>query len=571
MKPNITIPSKIKAVADTLERNGYSAYFVGGCVRDLLLSREPKDWDITTNASPEQIQSLFAHTFYENEYGTVGVVIDGQDATGTENSVGSHATNPSNVSRETHSRVTREPALDQMAELSHFKSSSIDYSPDAVVSTNSVTREPGPSLNSVATDVVTREPNTTQRPTVVEVTPYRKEGSYSDKRHPDNVSFEASLEEDLSRRDFTVNALAYSVSKGQIVDLHKGQDDVLKKTLRAVGEPRKRFEEDALRMLRAVRLASELNFAIEADTQEAIVVNAHLIKEIATERITDEFSKMLMSANPAPAMQICHQLGLLKYFIPELEEGIGIEQRGEHIYDVWEHNLRSLQHAANRGWSFNVRLAALLHDVAKPATRERDTTRNIWTFHGHDVVGAKMAKRIMQRLKFSRETTEVVVKLVRYHLFFSDVDKITLSAVRRMVRNVGPELVWELMKLRACDRIGTGRPKEAPYRLRKYEAMIEEAMRAPLTVGMLKIDGARLMAVTGETPGPRLGWTLHALLEEVLDNPELNTATYLETRALELMRLKTSELEALGEKGRERKGVHEQHEIGKIRRRHKVS
>ena len=518
----LNIPQRIAEVASTLEKAGFEAYLVGGCVRDILLSREPKDWDITTNARPEQIQDLFPRTFYENDFGTVGVVVEeGND---------SHVTNDANLSRETHDYVPHELSTE-------------------------VTREP------------VEEKLHTE---VVEVTPYRIEGKYSDYRHPDEVKFSNNLEDDLKRRDFTINALAYDVSKGQIVDLYKGQGDILRKTLRAVGNPTDRFQEDALRMLRAVRFAGELGFTIESDTQQAIVDCAGLLEQIAMERIKDEFSKMLMTANPAPTVQICHQLGLLKYFLPELEEGLGIEQRGEHLYDVWEHNLRSLQHAANRRWPFHVRLAALLHDVGKPKTRLRDEVRSMWTFHGHDVVGGHMTKRIMERLKFSRETTEAVTKLVRYHLFFSDVDKITLSAVRRMVRNVGPERIWDLMKVRACDRIGTGRPKEAPYRLRKYEAMIEEAMRAPVTVGMLKINGGRIMEVTGEKPGPKIGFTLHALLEEVLDNPELNTADYLEQQARKLVGLPEEELKKLGEQGKEKRGELEEEAVHEIRKRHHV-
>jgi hypothetical protein len=178
-----------------------------------------------------------------------------------------------------------------------------------------------------------------------------------------------------------------------------------------------------------------------------------------------------------------------------------------------------------------------------------------------------MAAKILARLKFSKKEIDVITKLVRYHLFFSDVEKITLSAVRRLVRNVGPENVWDLMKVRFCDRIGMGRPKETPYRLRKYESMIEEAMRAPISVKMLKIDGEKVMEITGEKPGPKIGFILHALLEEVLDNPKLNTAKYLEKRAKELSKLPESELEALGKAGKQTRESVEQKEIEEIRKR----
>ena len=181
-----------------------------------------------------------------------------------------------------------------------------------------------------------------------------------------------------------------------------------------------------------------------------------------------------------------------------------------------------------------------------------------------------MTTKILERLRFSKQFAHDVATLVRYHLFFSDIEKITLSAVRRIVANVGPDLVWDLMHVRSCDRIGMGRPKETPYRLRKYHSMIEEAMRAPVSVGMLKIDGAKIMEVAEVTPGPRIGWTLHALFDEVLEHPELNTTEYLEQRAKELITLKEEELCKLGEAGKEKKEEKEKSEVGEIRKKYGV-
>jgi hypothetical protein len=181
-----------------------------------------------------------------------------------------------------------------------------------------------------------------------------------------------------------------------------------------------------------------------------------------------------------------------------------------------------------------------------------------------------MIKKALEHLKYPNKIVDVVSLLVRHHLFFSDIEKITLSAARRIVRNVGPENVWDLMKVRACDRIGMGRPKEAPYRLRKYESMIEEAMRAPVSVGMLKIDGAKVMEVTRETPGPKLGYILHALLEEVFDVPENNTETFLVKRTLELAKLPVEELKKLGEAGKDKKEEEEEKELAVIRKKHGV-
>jgi len=483
------IPQEVSQVTQTLQKAGFEAHLVGGCVRDIISGKKPKDWDVTTNAKPDQITAIFPKTFYENDYGTVGVVNENTD--------------------------------DETLKI-------------------------------------------------VEVTPYRIEGIYSDKRRPDQVTFTEKIEDDLKRRDFTVNAIAYDISKGQIIDPYKGQDDIKDKTIKTVGVPHDRFSEDALRILRAVRLSVELGFTINKDTADAIKKESAGLEEIAKERIRDEFIKIINSPSPMVGIILAQKLGILKYVVPELEAGIDLEQNGDHIYSVWEHNLRALQHSADRGWPLHVKLAALLHDISKPETRRWSKENDDWTFYGHDVVGGRVSREILKRLKFPGEIVETVSKLVRYHLFFSDVEKITLSAVRRIVKNVGPENVWDLMKVRACDRIGMGRPKETPYRLRKYESMIEEAMRSPTSVGMLKIDGAKIIDVTHETPGPKIGFILHALLEEVLDDPTLNTKEYLEKRTLELAKLPDAELKKLGEKGKEKKEKVEEKEIGEIRKRHWV-
>lgn len=488
------IPPEVSQVTETLNKGGFEAYIVGGCVRDLILGREPKDWDVTTNAKPEQIQGLFVKTFYENDYGTVGVV---------------------------NGKVIHETLAGQALR-------------------------------------------------VVEVTPFRIEGKYSDHRHPDSVKFAKKLEDDLKRRDFTINSIAYDISKGHIIDPHKGQIDIKDNIIRTVGEPGDRFSEDALRMIRAVRFSTELGFMINKETSDAIEENSHLITSLSIERIRDELSKIIMSPNPMAGIIMLHRYGILKYIAPELEEGLGVKQNGDHIYEVWEHNLRALNHAADRGWPLEVRIGALLHDVGKPRTRLWNKEKNDYTFYGHDVVGAKMTSKILSRLKFPNDFIDNVSKLVRYHMFFSDIETITLSAVRRIVRNVGPENVWSLMKVRACDRIGMGRPKETPYRLRKYEAMIEEAMRAPVSVSMLKINGNRIIEITKTPPGPKIGYILHALLEEVLDDPNLNTPEYLEKKSLELISLDEERLKTLGESGKESKEAEEEKEIGEIRKRHRV-
>jgi len=502
------IPKEVRETLKTLEKGGFEAYLVGGCVRDLIMKNPPdggpKDWDITTNATPEKIIGLFPKTVYENKFGTVAVV------------------------------------------------------------------------NEIISDETLK---------IIEITPYRLESKYSDFRHPDEIKFSKNLGDDLKRRDFTVNALALN-SKGQLIDLFEGVKDIENKTLRAVGNPAERLGEDALRMVRAVRFAVQLDFSVSHETSDVIIKRAELIKKISAERIRDEFQKIIMSPEPMVGIGLLQKFNLLQYIIPELEEGIKCEQGGAHLFDVFEHLLQALQHSANKKLPLDIRLSALFHDIGKPRTRrlanlapqgrtlgiQKDPTfsrQRPYTFYGHEVVGARMAKKILERLKFPKDLIEKVVKLVRYHMFFSDTKQITLSAVRRIIVNVGRENIWDLMQIRECDRVGMAK-KEAPYRLRKYHAMIEEALRAPTSVGMLKINGEIMISELQISPGPRMGWILHALLEECLEDDKKNELGYLKTRALELNKISDTELKKLGEAGKEKKEEVEEQEIEKLRAKHGV-
>ena len=485
---DLSVPQEARVVCETLQKAGFEAYLVGGCVRDMLLGREPKDWDVTTNAKPEQIQELFVETFYENDYGTVGVVTESGD----------------------------------------------------------------PKLR------------------VIEITPYRIESGYSNARHPDEVRFSDKLSDDLKRRDFTINAVAYNPVTQELVDEHAGREDLLRRTIATVGDAHERFEEDALRMLRAIRISAELDFTISSETAVGIAKNAAQLNKISRERVRDEFTRIIESPRPMQALYMAQKLGILTCIAARLEEGLGCEQNQAHSYDVFEHNLRSLQHAADNNWSLEVRIAALFHDVGKPAVRQRSEEKNDWTFHGHDVVGAKITKKILHDLRFSRETVENVSNLVRWHMFFSDPDTVTLAAVRRTIQRVGKDHIKELLQLRMCDRIGTGRPKEQPFRLRKYMSMVDEALRDPISVGMLAIDGARIIQI-GEKPGPRIGWILHALLEEVLEDPSKNKAGYLEEQTKKMSQMEDKGLRKLGEAGKERKFEEEAGEIQRLREKHHVS
>ncbi|MFW5853488.1 MAG: CCA tRNA nucleotidyltransferase [Patescibacteria group bacterium] len=485
------IPKLVKNIINTLEKKGYPAYLVGGCVRDLILNREPKDWDITTSATPEEIITLFDKTVYENDFGTVTVVHE--------------------------------------------------------------TEKPTSSLREV------------------EITPFRVETDYSDNRRPDQVTFTPNLEEDLKRRDFTINALAYRPTTETLTDLFDGIKDLKNKAIKTVGEPVDRLKEDYLRMLRAVRLATELEFALEKETAQAIKTTAENIKRISPERIRDELVKIIMSKQPLMGFTLLRELNIEAHILPELHQAYGVTQRGAHIFDVWEHSLRALQHAADKNLPLELRLAVLFHDIGKPPTKRYDSQKKTVTFYGHEVVGARMAQKILTDLKFSKKTIDKAIKLIRYHMFFMDTDQLTLSAVRRLVAKVGPENVWDLMNIRACDRIGMGRPKETPYRLRKYKAMIEEATRAPTSVGMLKIDGDQLMKQLKLSPGPQIGKLLQALLGLVLDQPELNTQEKLLAKAKELNQLPPEKLQKLVQAGKAKTEDKEQTELETINKRHHVS
>lgn len=494
-KIEVQIPKEVMMVIAVLQAASFEAYLVGGCVRDLLMGATPKDYDVTTTATPEEIIALFPKTFYENSYGTVGVVTCGED------------------------------------------------------------------IGTICSDETVK---------IVEVTPYRLESIYSDNRHPDSVKWSKNLLDDLSRRDFTVNSMAYNPVTHEIIDPYNGQKDIENKLIKAVEEADTRFCEDALRLARAIRFMSQLDFDIESVTRKSIHKNASLLKNISRERVRDEFVKLLMTDFPMRGISMMKDTGILEYVVPELLRGVGVMQNQAHTYDVWEHNLRTLQHAADKKWPLHVRLSAIFHDVSKPETKRFSKEKGVITFYGHDVVGARVTREIMERLKFPKDLVERVSMFVRWHMFFSDTEQVTLSAVRRLITNVGKDNIWELIDLRICDRVGTGRPKEEPYRLRMYESMVEQALKDPITLKMLKTDGKRIMDVTQETPGPKIGYVLHALFNEVLDDPSKNTEEYLDKQVVFLVKLSIDELRELGKAGKEEMGTKNEQMVKEIRKQFKV-
>lgn len=463
----MTLPKEVSEIIKQLNKNGFEAYAVGGCVRDLLLENTPaggpKDWDVTTNARPEEIQRIFPENIYENTFGTVAI------KTGSEN-----------------------PAL-----------------------------------------------------SFIEITPYRIEGKYTDKRHPDEIKFADKLEDDLSRRDFTINSMALDAD-GTIIDLFRGQEDLKKKTLRTVGDPSQRFGEDALRLLRAVRFATVLDFKIEEKTLKALEENSEWLAAISKERIRDEFVKIIMSDNAYNGILLLEETGLLKHIVPELREGIGIEQNLHHIYTVWEHLLNSLKYTAGKNYPLEVRLAALFHDIGKPQSK-RGEGRNS-TFYGHEVIGARITAQIMNRLKFTKEQTEKVVKLVRYHMFYYNPEEVTESSVRRLLVRIGRENVEDLLKVREADRIGSGRPKAVPYKLRHLKYIIDKVSNDPISAKMLKINGNDVMKELNIAGGPKVGLILNSLLAEVVEEPSKNTKENLIQRIRELDKKSPEELKKSLEK-----------------------
>ncbi|MFA4999180.1 MAG: HD domain-containing protein [Parcubacteria group bacterium] len=481
------IPHEVKDVITALEDKGYLAYAVGGAVRDIIMGREPKDWDVATSAKPDEVIKIFPESVYENQFGTVGV-------------------------------------------KTRFENETIS---------------------------------------LIEVTTFRKEGRYSDYRHPDEIKFADTIQEDLARRDFTINALAVSLKDG-IEDPFDGQEDINKKIIRTVGKPEERFKEDALRLMRAIRFAAELGFDIEPQTFTAITENADLLQKIAEERIRDELVKIIMSEESGPAWGVTQmeKTGILKYVIPELAEGIGVTQNKHHIYTVWEHNMRALDYAAKNKTPLEVRLAALLHDVGKPRAKTGNGPEA--TFHAHEIIGARMTRKIMERLKFSKELTEKVTHLVRHHLFYYNVGEVTAAGVRRFISRVGEENIDDLLKIREADRIGSGVPKAVPYKTRHLRFMIDKVRRDPISPRMLKINGTKLMEHLKILPGPKIGMIIGILLEEVLDEPKKNKEEALLKRAEKLDKLNEEELVKMAKKAKEAKMEFEGEAEEEMKKKYKV-
>ncbi|NMB12852.1 MAG: CCA tRNA nucleotidyltransferase [Firmicutes bacterium] len=434
VSPNIYeyIPQAVLEVCDTLIANGYQAYLVGGAVRDSLRGEAPKDWDVTTDALPAKVLSLFRKTIPTGiKYGTITVIVQGIP---------------------------------------------------------------------------------------VEVTTFRADGIYRDGRHPENVSFSSNIEADLQRRDFTVNAIAYNPQNREFVDPYGGRRDLKRQLLRAVGDPKERFAEDALRMLRFFRFLATLKFRPHRQTLEAI--EPSLIRNISAERIRDELSKLLLAEFPGPTFLTMHRTGLLEEILPEIIRGEGVTQGSYHRFDVLRHSLHAMDNTLP---CLDLRWAALLHDVAKPMTRMEDADGI--HFYGHDVKGEKITQAILARLRYSNQFTKKVALLVRWHMFAIHAHS-TDRALRRFVRKVGKDNALDLMEIRRADILALGRQTTCSgwnhwqiLRDRLQEIIDSDAT---FTVKDLAISGRDVMAALDLPPGPQIGSALDWLLEKVLDDPSLN-------------------------------------------------
>ncbi|MEK7587751.1 MAG: HD domain-containing protein [Patescibacteria group bacterium] len=418
------LPQQAQIIIDTLQKAGFEAYAVGGSVRDLLMDKKTKGWDFTTNATPEDILKLFPDSFYDNQFGTVGIKM-----------------------------------LDD----------------------------------------------------IYEITTYRSEKGYADHRHPDNITWGKTIEEDLSRRDFTINAIA--LNGKTIIDPYNGQKDIEAKIIRAVGDPNQRFSEDSLRMMRAVRIASELGFMIDQITAKAILTNAQLLKKISAERIRDELMRLLASPFAADGILLLKNTGLLTFILPELEDTFGVAQKSplrHHIYDVGTHSVMALKHCPSPDPL--VRLATLLHDIGKTKTFHKDGSGLI-TFYNHEVVSTRLVKTIAQRLRLSRNQSEKLITLVRWHQFSVD-ERQTDSALRRFIRRVSKDNLSDMLALRIGDRLGGG-ARETSWRLELFKKRLEDVQKQPFSVTDLHINGHDVMRELDCRPGPVIGKILNQLFAEV--------------------------------------------------------
>ena len=432
-------PEELVSTIKTLRGAGYDAFLVGGCVRDIMLEREVVDFDIATDARPEDVIKLFRKVIPTGiKHGTVTVIEGGME---------------------------------------------------------------------------------------IEITTFRTESGYSDARRPDKVEFVSSIEDDLRRRDFTINAFAYDPLENEFIDLFDGVSDLSKGVIRAVGDPVERFREDGLRPLRAVRIATALGFEIEMRTLIAIGETLECFKRVAKERVLDELRKIMRAVKPSVGFEYMRETGILEIIFPELLEGYGVTQNEFHAYDIYTHSLYSADFAPID--KPLVRWAALLHDVGKARTREVREDGRV-TFYNHEVVSVRMAMVMLERIRFPKKEMEYVCNLIRWHMF-NYTPEWTDSAVRRFIRRVGVDAVADLFDLRIADFHANGLNLGFPPYLDEFKKRIESILEAgdAITVRDLKVDGNDVMKIYGIGPSEKVGRVLNELLSVVIDEPQKNEREYL--------------------------------------------
>ncbi len=509
MNLTLVIPAPVIFIVKTLQEAGFEAYIVGGAVRDLILLTESHqtladlshhfDFDFTTNARPEDIQQLFPESYYENDFGTVGIT---HEQLLTQMGIAPQTSLPASTNRE-----------DRIIDLANAKKIHISLQGNNQKLTRTKTAKNYPPY---------------------EITTYRSDEVYEDFRRPKQFNWGKTIDEDLSRRDFTINAMALALidagnSTWRLLDPFHGIDDLHQQIIKTVADPNDRFQEDALRMLRAIRFSVQLNMKIDGHTFTAISDHASLIKRISWERIRDEFFKILASDYPAEGIELLDEVGLLTYILPELQTGKGVAQGGHHTTDVWTHSLDALRACPSQDPL--VRFATLIHDIAKPQTyAEKHGTI---TFYNHEVVGARMAKMLGRRFRLPNDQIDRLFILVRYHMFYYQPHN-TDAAIRRFMRQVGLNNIDDILDLREGDRLGSG-ARRTSWRLEEMKQRMIAQLNQPMDVTDLAINGHDLMAKFNLKPGPILGTILTTLLEQVLDRPELNNQDTLLKIAAELI------------------------------------
>lgn len=436
MLPDDAIPEPVLALCKRLRDVGRRGWIVGGCLRDLLRGQPAADWDVATDARPDEVKRAFRHVVPTGEkHGTVTVILDG---------------------------------------------------------------------------------------TPYEVTTLRGEGAYTDGRRPDAVSFLDDIELDLLRRDFTVNAIALDPVTREIFDPSNGLADLDAHVLRAVGDPAARFREDGLRILRGARFAATLEMTIEPATLAAISGALDVFAKVSAERVRDEWLKTMKARRPSRAFDVMRETGILGVTYPEMLEMYGCTQNKWHSFDVWGHTMAVLD-ATDRGAPI-LRVASLLHDIAKPRTRAIGEKTNDATFYGHERIGAEMADDWLRRYRFSNEEREHVTHLIRHHLVCYDRGW-SDAAVRRWMKRIGRAAIDDLLALHRADTLGKGRDAaselESIEELRSRIAAVDAAGSA-LSTRDLAVSGKDVLQTLGIAPGRRVGEILETLLDEVIEDPTRN-------------------------------------------------